>query len=193
MVTWMINHSIRIFPPSVKGFDCCRTITSCSIHVASWYGRWLCVVTHAFHMETTVGGLHISFKIVVHSFYTCPSRQVGLQHLRDVYPPRGYLSDSFLPGRRQGMRGEEFRAMFKNTKMGSGQLCFWPHLQSWYSKRFPKRLVSPFHILHLSLQDHVPFQLHLSTDKSYIDVFHGQSTFLEVLCDSLLWNSLFFA
>jgi len=162
---------------SVTGSGCYHAIIGCSVHVVSWYGGWLWVVTRSFQMAMMIRGPHISFKTIVCSSYTCPFQQVGLKHLHNVYTSRGYPSDSLLPCRRQDMRREEFCATFKKKKTGSGQLCFWTHLQSWYSKHFPERLVSPFQIPYLYSQDHIPLQLHLRTSLSHADVFHGHSTF----------------
>jgi hypothetical protein len=121
----MIEHFVRLLPPSVMALiDVARSL----VVVCMWR---VTVDCHSCFQDGNDGqGTTHFFKTVVCSAYTCPSRQVGFQHLRDVYPPRGYTSDSLLPDRKQDTGREEFRATFKKTKMGSGQLCFWPYLQS---------------------------------------------------------------
>jgi hypothetical protein len=124
----MIEHTVRTLPPSVTGSGCCRAITGCGMHMASWCGGCLLVVAHAFQVATTVGGPHISFKTVMCFSYTCPSQQVGLQHLRDEYPPHGCPSDFLFLGRKQDTREKNFVPRSKRQKWGqvnhaSGLTC----------------------------------------------------------------------
>jgi hypothetical protein len=103
------------------------------------------------------------FKIVVCSAYTCPSRQVGFQHLCDVYPRVDTHQIPYFPSRKQDTGRKEFRATFKKTKTRVRSIMFLALSAVLISKHFSEGPVAPFHILYLFLQDPVPLQLHLST------------------------------
>jgi hypothetical protein len=111
----MIKHFVRLLPPSVTTLiDVARSL----VEVCMWR---VTVDCHLCFQDDNVGqGTMHFFKTVVCSTYTCPSRQVGFQHLRDVYPSCGYMSESLLPGRKQDTGRKESCATFEKTKMGSG-------------------------------------------------------------------------
>jgi hypothetical protein len=136
-------------------------------------------------MATMVRGPHISFKTVVCSTYTCPSRQVGFQHLRDVYPPCGIPIRFLASRRKQDTRREEFHATFKKTKMGSvnyvsGLICSLDILSIFLRDQL--HLFRFFTCLRKTCSPSASFEHWLEPR----DIFHGRSTFLEVLHDSLL-------